>query len=90
MQLRKIARERLEKGELENEQDHVCVLNSVARSIIKRCGGKHPTALFTWRGKPLHSDRQHRAAQRSPVTHAKLSECCATLASLLYLPRSDL
>jgi len=44
MQVRKIARERLEKGELENEQDHVCVLNSVARSIIKRCGGKHPTA----------------------------------------------
>jgi len=42
MQVRKIARERLEKGELENEQDHVCVLNSVARSIIKRCGGKHP------------------------------------------------
>ena len=47
MQVRKIARERLEKGELENEQDHVCVLNSVARSIIKRCRGKHSTALFT-------------------------------------------
>ena len=49
MQVRKIARERLEKGELENEQDHVCVLNSVARSIIKRCGGKHPTARLNAR-----------------------------------------
>ena len=38
-----------------NEQDHVCVLNSVARSIIERCRGKHPTAVFTWRGKPLKS-----------------------------------
>jgi len=38
-----------------NELDHVCVLNSVARSIIERCRGKHPTAVFTWRGKPLHS-----------------------------------
>ena len=38
-----------------NEQDHVCVLNSVARSIIERRRGKHPTALFTYRGKPLHS-----------------------------------
>ena len=38
-----------------NEQDHVCVLNSVARSIIERCRGKHPTAVFTYRGKPLHS-----------------------------------
>ena len=38
-----------------NEQDHVCVLNSVARSIIERCRGKHPTAVFTYRGKPPHS-----------------------------------
>jgi integrase len=38
-----------------NGQDHVCVLNSVARSIIERCRGKHPTAVFTWRGKPLRS-----------------------------------
>jgi len=38
-----------------NEQDHVCVLNSVARSIIERCRGKHPTAVFTFRGKPLRS-----------------------------------
>ena len=38
-----------------NEQDHVCVLNSVARSIIERCRGKYPTAVFTFRGKPLRS-----------------------------------
>ena len=38
-----------------NEQDHVCVLNSVARSIIERRRGKHATAVFTWRGKPLRS-----------------------------------
>jgi len=38
-----------------NEEDHVCVLNSVARSIIERCRGKHPTAVFTFRGKPLRS-----------------------------------
>lgn len=38
-----------------NEQDHVCVLNSAARSIIERCRGKHPSAVFTYRGKPLRS-----------------------------------
>jgi len=38
-----------------NEQDHVCVLNSVARSIVERCRGKHPTAVFTYRGRPLGS-----------------------------------
>ena len=38
-----------------NEEDHVCVLNSVARSIIERGRGKHPTAVFTFRGKPLRS-----------------------------------
>jgi hypothetical protein len=38
-----------------NEEDHVCVLNSVARSIIERCRNKHPTAVFTFRGKPLRS-----------------------------------
>ena len=39
----------------ENEQDHVCVLNSVAPSIIERCRGKHPTAVLTWCSKPLRS-----------------------------------
>lgn len=38
-----------------NDQDHVCVLNSVARSIIERCRGKHPTAVFTYRGRTLNS-----------------------------------
>ena len=38
-----------------NDQDHVCVLNSVARSIIERFRGNHPTAVFTYRGKLLHS-----------------------------------
>jgi len=38
-----------------NEQDHVCVLNSVARSIVERSRGKHPTAVFTYRGRPLRS-----------------------------------
>jgi integrase len=38
-----------------NEQEHVCVLNSVARSIIERCRGKHPTAVFTYRARPLGS-----------------------------------
>ena len=38
-----------------NEQDHVCVLNSVARSIVERCRGKHSTAVFTYRGRPLNS-----------------------------------
>ena len=42
-------------GARKNEQDHVCVLNSVARSIIERRRGKHATAVFTWRGKPLRS-----------------------------------
>ena len=29
--------------------------SSVAHSIIERCRGKHPTAVFTFRGKPLRS-----------------------------------
>src|SRR5438874_1930307 len=42
-------------GTRKNDHDHVCVLNSVARSIIERFRGNHPTAVFTYRGKLLHS-----------------------------------
>ena len=31
------------------------MLNSVARSVIERCQGKHPTAVFIWCGKPPKS-----------------------------------
>jgi integrase len=51
-----------------NEQDHVCVLNSVARSVIERCRGKHPTAVFTYRGRPLESVNNtawHNARERA-------------------------
>src|SRR5579871_1366460 len=38
-----------------NREEQVCVLNSVAASVIERCRGKHPTAVFTFRGQPLGS-----------------------------------
>lgn len=38
-------------------RDHVCVLNSVARSIIDRRRGKHVSAVFTYPGKPLRKVR---------------------------------
>jgi len=54
------------------------VLNSVARSIIERCRGKHRTAVFTYRGRPLQSVNNTawlKARERAAVKyHQRLGE----------------
>src|SRR5256885_5985670 len=57
-----------------NEQDHVCVLNSVARSIVERCRGKPPTAVFTYRGRPLRSVNNTALLNARATARAKYDE----------------
>ena len=38
---------------VKNKEDRLIVLNKVARSVIDAQRGKHPTRVFTYRGRPL-------------------------------------
>lgn len=38
---------------MKNSLDHYAVLNRIAKSVIKGCGGHHPEFVFTRDGKPV-------------------------------------
>ena len=69
--LQRVSRSRRSR---KNEQDHVCVLNSVARSIIERCRGKHrprcsPIAASRCRASTIRPGSK-RASARRPSTRS--------------------
>jgi len=46
---------RTENSGVKNGEDRLVVLNDVARSVIENCRGKHPTRVFSYKGKPVGS-----------------------------------
>lgn len=55
------------KGGDDESNEHVVVLNKIARSVIESCRGEHPTHVFSYGGRPL-SEMQTPAFERARVS----------------------
>ncbi|MAY39123.1 tyrosine-type recombinase/integrase [Spongiibacter sp.] len=59
---------------VKNREDRLVVLNRIARSIIEAQRGKHPTHVFTFRGRPIGGMRNSawkRARAEAAKAHAE-------------------
>jgi len=55
---------------VKNRQDRLVVLNRVAKAVVEEMRGKHPTHVFTYKGKPLK--KMYGRAWRDAREKAKL------------------
>ncbi|MEE8108151.1 MAG: tyrosine-type recombinase/integrase [Gammaproteobacteria bacterium] len=62
---------------VKNKADRLVVLNSVARSVIGECRGKHPDRVFTYKGTPvarMNNSAWHKARDRAGLPQVRVHD----------------